>query len=1121
MKFIKLEIRNIASIGEATIPFDSTPLATEPLFLICGATGSGKSTILDAICLALYGTAPRLEGYGNESYEDKKLNLAGNDENVRISNPCQLVRRNTGEAYSRLTFIGNDNKHYIATWHATRGTKRKLDVKLKVETTLYCPDSDTTINKRIAEEVSRPEIVGLKFEEFCRTTLLAQGAFTRFLNSKSSEKSDILEKLTGTEIYSEISKQIYRTYCEKNRLWEDKKQIIASYKLLSPEERENKTTLLKEEEKNIITLKKRNEEIEEKLIWLKNFADYSKAVKDAEKEFAEKTKKAQSDTSLREKEILNEWKATEEVRRNHAMHAKLHSESEKCDTEKKNLQKTYTQLVHSSHIIQQISEEQTTQLHELQKRLTNARKDVPMYENAGTLTAQMQELIRKSDEEKKIIFEISEKQKTLPQINKQLDKLSAERKDKEQLLLTKSQEHKNATDELKKQPSTAETSKRKEGIEKLASTLKDVEQSEERLGKLQDKINNIRKELQKAKNEETAIEAERKAAEAERKKQESIYETMHLRIDNHAKALRAKLRVGDKCPVCGETITHIFQESEIIELLQPIEHEKEKAIKKYEEINTAHTKITIVTNRYSELLDDSTKQFAAEIKECEKHTTHLDELCRETNIATNDRKEIYTIIDNERRNIISQQQTTEILSQKVLTLYDEIVKIRQGLTSIMEKYATTLSLQKQTENAIKIHNQQQDVCKKSILHLHCEINKFITIEKWEDNINESINSLQQRATAYTKAKDKSEKLTQNIAQLHELHKRIANYKNSITTCFPSLQIEENNMPSVPAEMLEKEWAELSNRCILLKSNIQRIENERNECEKVIETFYNNNPQITREKTSALSNYNDEQIATIEKRQTILYQEIEKSKTLVEEWRKKCDELILQRPELKEEENSTYLIAQKKETENLRSEAEKRTGGYAIELQQDEANSRLLEKERAEAVFFEKETSKWKRLSDIFGSAEGNKFKAIAQSYILLQLLENANHYLRQFTTRYELTTQPGSLVILINDKEEGEISRPTNTLSGGESFMVSLALALGLSSLNRNNFTPDTLFIDEGFGTLSGDCLNTVIETLEVLHSMGNRRVGIISHVNELYERITTRIEVKKRIGISEIKITG
>ena len=95
MKFTKLEIKNIASIGEATIDFDSAPLANEPLFLICGVTGSGKSTILDAICLALYNTAPRLEGYGNEDYEDKSID---NGDKVRLSNPCQLIRRNANEA---------------------------------------------------------------------------------------------------------------------------------------------------------------------------------------------------------------------------------------------------------------------------------------------------------------------------------------------------------------------------------------------------------------------------------------------------------------------------------------------------------------------------------------------------------------------------------------------------------------------------------------------------------------------------------------------------------------------------------------------------------------------------------------------------------------------------------------------------------------------------------------------------------------------------------------------------------------------------------------------------------------------------------------------------------------
>ncbi len=1122
MKFIKLEIKNIASIGEATISFDSAPLATKSLFLISGATGSGKSTILDAICLALYGTAPRLEGYGNESYEDKRLNLAGNDENVRISNPCQLVRRNTGEAYARLTFLGNDEKHYTATWHATRGAKRKLDVKLKAESTLYCIDSDTTINKRVAEEISRPEVVGLKFDEFCRTTLLAQGAFTRFLNSKSSEKSDILEKLTGTEIYTEISKQIYRTYCEKNKLYEEKKQIISSYKLLTSEEREKKRSLLKNEENNISQLKKQGEEVEKKIIWLKNYADYSSAAQEAEKHLAQVREKALSVTSIHEKELLETWKATEGLRRNYAQQTKLLLENEKCNKEKEILQRKYSTLIHSSNIIQHTMDEQTVQLSELQSRLTNAQKDIPMYENAATLVHQMQELARRRKDDIDIANDIIEKQKILPQINSQLQLLTAERKNNEQLLLSKSQEHKNATEELQQQPSSIDIGRRKDNIEEIAATLKYIEQSEERCNKQQEKINNIKAELYKAKEDEIALKNEIKIAENERKQQEKLYETMHLSIDNHAKALRAKLRVGDKCPVCGETINNLLHDNEIMELLRPVEQAKDEAIKNHEEKVAANNKLMIIINANNELLEENLKQYKTEVAESEKQAAMLAELCRKLNISTtNDKNDLRIIIESERTKIINQQQANDVLSKKILSLYDEIVKIRKDLTSVMEQYGAALSLQKQTEKAVEIYKQQQQSNKKEIEYLHCEINKSVTLDRWDYNIEESVTDLQRRASAYARAKEKSDKLKQNLLLLDELSKRIAYYRECILSGFHMLQIEEQSSPLIPAEMLEKEWSELLNRCMVLKNNILRINKESKECEDYINKFYEDNPQISREKTDTLSSYTGEEITIIEKRQNALLQEVENSKALADEWAKKCKELLLKRPDLSAEENYEYLITEKEKIEILRSESEKRVGGYIIELKQDAENARLVEKECSEAENLEKETSKWKRLSDIFGSAEGNKFKVIAQSYILLQLLENANHYLRQFTSRYELTAQPGTLVILINDKEEGEVSRPANTLSGGESFMVSLALALGLSSLNRNNFTPDTLFIDEGFGTLSGDCLNTVIETLEVLHCMGNRRVGIISHVNELYERINTRIEVRKRSGISEINIIG
>ena len=158
----------------------------------------------------------------------------------------------------------------------------------------------------------------------------------------------------------------------------------------------------------------------------------------------------------------------------------------------------------------------------------------------------------------------------------------------------------------------------------------------------------------------------------------------------------------------------------------------------------------------------------------------------------------------------------------------------------------------------------------------------------------------------------------------------------------------------------------------------------------------------------------------------------------------------------------------------------------------------------------KQAERWGKFNEVFGSADGKKFSRIAQSFILHHLLNHANHYLRQFSDRYELVCEPGSLAILVSDRFSRQSPQYVKVLSGGESFMVSLSLALALSQLNTHQAYVDILFIDEGFGTLDEECLNTVMDTLEHLHQMGGRRVGIISHVDALNERIRTQIQVSR-----------
>ena len=1117
MKFIKLEIKNIASIGEATIDFSTTPLAAEPLFLISGATGSGKSTILDAICLALYNTAPRLEGYGLEDYEDKGFNLDSGGQ-VKIGNPCQLVRRNTKEAFARLTFIGNDNKHYTATWHARRGVRND---KLKAVSILFCQETEITIEARTKfdEEIAKPEVVGLKFDEFCRTTMLAQGAFTKFLNSKGSEKSDILEKLTGTEIYSKISIHIHETARKKREIHEAKKQEIKANEPLPTEERESICAQLKEEEKRVEKFKNEIVETEKKLTWLNDYASNSAEVKKAEEHLAAITEKWESDERNKEKELLKDWKATDEVRRNHSMLGKAVAENEKQNQRKEELQKEHTILLYNSRAIGETIQEKKEEQKQLQQRLDNAQKDIPMYENAGALVVRMKALIKKIAEEKRIRNDIDEKEITLKSLNANFEILKAERQEKESALQCKMEEHKKAVEELQNQPSATDTARRKERIDKLANTLKEIEQCEERTRAQQERIKNTESELAKAQGEEKRIDEERKEAATEWKRQEELYAAMHLRIDDHAKALRAMLKIGNECPVCGEIVRSILPDNEIMELLRPIEEAKEKALKRQEKAETAYNEITILIRSRKTICEEASKLIESENETHKRLATQFEKLCTECGIASQEKENVYSAIEEERSIITNLQKRHETLSKNVFTLSAEKDNMVGSLNLFMEKYGRKEADINQTKNFIESDKKQLNQCLEEIASTRDELAPSITLEGWEENIEKSIETLEQRAASYNRVKEKNEQTKQFINKFKDLEQRIENMRKDASSLLSSSEGTENVTKVIPIEKLEEEWTQIARACILLKQETERTSEEKRQYESLIDTFYGENTSISRERVALLRKYESYTIAEIEKRVTNHKQELEKAKALAEECKNRLDALMLRRPELKEEENIEYLNEQKSSIENMRSEAEKNIGGHTAILEDDNKKIKMVEKEREEEKILEREADKWKRLNDIFGSADGKRFKQITQSYILMQLLENANYYLRQFTTRYELTAQPGSLVILITDREDNDVSRPSNTLSGGESFMVSLALALGLSSLNRNSFTPDTLFIDEGFGTLSSDTLNTVIETLEVLHSMGNRRVGIISHVNELHERIATRIEVKKRAGVSEIKI--
>lgn len=228
------------------------------------------------------------------------------------------------------------------------------------------------------------------------------------------------------------------------------------------------------------------------------------------------------------------------------------------------------------------------------------------------------------------------------------------------------------------------------------------------------------------------------------------------------------------------------------------------------------------------------------------------------------------------------------------------------------------------------------------------------------------------------------------------------------------------------------------------------------------------------------------------------------------------ELTEQQKLIEHPESLPDLIAS---CQTANQEVERKLSTLEARLLQQEQNKARLKAFEAEWKEKQAVAEQWGKLNKLIGSADGTKFKVIAQSYTLNLLLLHANKHLSYLSKRYKLQQVPGTLALQVVDCDMCDEVRTVYSLSGGESFLISLALALGLSSLSSNNLKVESLFIDEGFGSLDADSLRTAMEALEQLQMQG-RKIGVISHVQEMSERIAVQVQLHKSVnGKSEVVI--
>lgn len=1026
MKILAIRGKNLASLeGEFEIDFTSEPLRSAGIFAITGPTGAGKSTILDALCLALFDNAPRLNKAELLKIEDE------NQDNITLKDCRNILRKGTADGYAEVDFVALNGDKYRSQW-TVRRARGKAEGALQ-STLIRLVNLSTSAEEQGTKRdlLNRiTEIIGLTFDQFTRAVLLAQGDFATFLKAKQNEKAELLEKLTGTEIYSKISALIYERTGEAKTVLDILKQRIADVRLLTDEEltafNQEKETLSKQSE----PIKQQFSRIEKNVNWIKQEDQIKQEIAQADQGL--KTIQSKIQEAAPRYEYMAMLDLSQEIRDSYV------------DLENK--QKQQTGLKANLHEKTEEKKRVDEKLIRIETDLRTAKSQLDELEQKYTT---LKPTIAKAKELDLQIKTIAEKKSD---IQKELVSLQKQQKDSEQnlsALQIQFQKAKETKDTLKKWYADNDQYKdivpRIDLIINLLDTAKTAKSQQE----------SISKSLESGQVMLKTYHNQLKQLEEEAEKLNNLLPTEILN-------LRGKLEEGKPCPVCG-SIHHTL---DIYTDQQNSVNEKElESAKKKTAEATATAKETIENTQKSITafevhLKTFQSQFETSFSGLKQYLSPLPDW--ETNPDQ-------SLLQNKLTQIVhlwnENKIKAETATQQIETLSVRIESEDKNLSKIKEEQTRkTEALTEQTK----------------LLNNHTDERYSLLGDKSVDNIENRYTTLK---TSYT------QKYEQQRTEKEKADSEKASVNGTITQLQKDIDANAEQTKQLISAI--KNWLNNSNHPIT--------------AELLKELMLKSREWITQERNYLNEIKNQELIlsTTLKERTTRLAKHQESE-------HKPDKELTRENLELQHNE-----LSDKQEIIN------KRLTEIQVALVTHEQGKQRIKTFESELNTKEELHNNWAKLNDLLGSASGNKFKTIAQGYTLDVLLDYANNHLADLSKRYQLEKISGTLALQVIDNDMlGEV-RTVHSLSGGESFLISLSLALGLSSLSSNRMKIESLFIDEGFGSLDIDTLSIAMDALDNLQTQG-RKIGVISHVEEMKERISAQIQViKEANGRSSVKIIG
>ena len=974
MKIKSIRLKNLNSLkGEHFIDLTKEPLAGAGLFAITGPTGAGKSTLLDAITLALYGKAARYDS---------------------LSNPEDMMSRHSADSSAEVEFEvtrNNIKESYRAVWKRHRAGG-KADGKLQAPQRHIYNAAGEALAQQVREaEAKIEDLLGLNYERFLRSALLAQGEFSKFLKSNDNDRAALLESLTGTEIYSIIGRLAYEAANKMENEKKEKEAILGAIEILESEAR---AQLEQEVSTGADELKRLKGEVERGTTILGKIVQLEAARKD------ETSCRGRLDILKKERE-----KIADDLER-----LTLHLKT-------KAFAKPLADFESSSNALDICKRNELTSKNNANTEKENLHAAIFVlrcalqYEIETTKAAKVeaerklqQHLRVKSDAESWLSDNKKDVNlaKEIVSLTTKIDNLKSERttlqrnwsKWREDALKVLAQE----AGALPKDPFILTISQLKALTE---SFLKAVRAS----------LNSVEEEIKKAE----AIS---------QKKSEELDEAKLLSgLSEH----RKNLKKGEECPLCG-ALDHPFSGK----------HLKSDNIKL----------ISSAAIKAREHLDNLIEMKRSLLRGIENLTSQLPELIKSQNDLST-----------------AEDAATSVLSPLGLKipLLGKEDQLKKTLQDRSDAYRDKVAQKdRATSNSKDSQAALQDV-NKSLVALTEELSNLPDLPKeveYEDLDPEEIPSFKDAQGQY-KAAEKAFSQAEADAK---------SASNSLKTASNNFITHQSNLrEKLKGSAFESEAA--LQKAIMNEDEAKALEERRNHIES-------DNTKLTALVADAC-----EKIVNLLKEKTLEGDEAESFK-----------------------QKHAALEGDRVELIKLQTTRENQIKTDDTNTAKRAAHQKELEKARVELVV-------WQRLRELIGSQDGAKFRKFAQTISLDILSRHANKHLMKLSDRYRIRRdEKETLNLQIEDLHQAGALRPMASLSGGESFLASLALALGLSDLAGRSIQIDSLFIDEGFGSLDPETLEVAIDALESLRQ-NSKTVGVISHVGLLKERIGTQIIVEKRAG--------